>query len=127
MVKEGICQLCRFARDWQRSAKRLVRISLSNLITSINYPIMDYGAYKSSRIEENISRIDEFAANNTVLVPTAVTAREYGDIKNKLLKKGRPIPENDIWIVSIAKQYILTSATRDDHFKKIDKLRIVTW
>ena len=39
-----------------------------------------YGAYKSSRVEENILRIDEFAANNTILVPNTVTALEYGKL-----------------------------------------------
>lgn len=67
-----------------------------------------YGARKSSRVLDNITRIDEFAAKNTLLVCDATTAQFYGEIKNSLRAKGRPIPENDIWIAATAKQYDLT-------------------
>ena len=67
-----------------------------------------YGAQKSARIASNVERVDEFAANNTVLAGDAETARQYGQIKSELRAKGRPIPENDIWIEAVAKQYQLT-------------------
>ena len=37
---------------------------------------------------------------------------------------GKPIPENDIWIASIAKQYELILITRDDHFKFVEDISI---
>lgn len=40
-----------------------------------------YGAYKSSRSAENITRINEFAASNTILDCDIKTARHYGEIK----------------------------------------------
>ena len=55
-----------------------------------------FGAYKSSSPRQNHARIDEFAINNTVLICNTDTAKRYGDIKNRLKEKGRPIPENDI-------------------------------
>lgn len=67
-----------------------------------------YGARKSGRSEANIVRIDEFAAVAAVLGCDAVTAQQYGRIKNNLRVKGRPIPENDIWIAAIAAQHGLT-------------------
>src|SRR3990172_9635716 len=57
-----------------------------------------YGARKSGRAETNIARIDEFAAPPAILRFDALTAQQYGRIKNDLRAKGRPIPENDIWI-----------------------------
>ena len=57
----------------------------------------------------------------------ADVARRYGEIKLQLRRKGRPIPENDIWISAIAKQYELTVVTRDDHFNEVDNLRTLTW
>ena len=86
-----------------------------------------YGAGKSLRTEENISRVDEFAAMNVVLGPNTATAKEYGDIKNALRNKGCPIPENDIWIAAITKRYGLTSVTRDEHFKEVEGIPIETW
>jgi tRNA(fMet)-specific endonuclease VapC len=74
-----------------------------------------------------VARIDEFAAANVVLECNSGTARRYGEIKNALREKGRPIPENDIWIAAIALQHDLTMATRDTHFSEITDLNVAIW
>lgn len=56
-----------------------------------------FGAYKSARVENNLTQLEEFIASNTVLACDLVTAQQYGQIKNLLRAKGQPIPENDIW------------------------------
>ena len=86
-----------------------------------------YGARKSTRVTENLARIDEFVGSSMVLPCGAATAQQYGDIKNKLRAKGRPIPENDIWIAAIAIQYQLTLVARDGHFHEVDGLRVEAW
>jgi tRNA(fMet)-specific endonuclease VapC len=87
-----------------------------------------YGARKSGRVEQNLERIDEFAAAATLLDCTQATAQHYGEIKNGLLAKGRPIPENDIWIGAVGMQHSLTVATRDhDHFSQISGLGLEVW
>jgi tRNA(fMet)-specific endonuclease VapC len=86
-----------------------------------------YGAEKSEKIIQNLERIDELAANCVVLSCDTNTARHYGDIKNKLKIKGRPLPENDIWIASIAIQHELILVTRDEHFKEIENLKLERW
>ena len=86
-----------------------------------------YGAYKSSRVTENIAKIEEFGARNAVVISDTATARAYGQIKNGLRAKGRPIPENDIWIAAIAMQYNLALVTRDVHFGEVDGLVTETW
>ena len=53
-----------------------------------------YGARKSTRVESNLQTVDQFAAANRVLVCDSTTAQQYGEIKNLLREKGRPIPEN---------------------------------
>ncbi|MCP4404782.1 MAG: type II toxin-antitoxin system VapC family toxin [bacterium] len=62
-----------------------------------------YGAQKSARRTENIAKIEAFIRENVVLPCEAETASQYGEIKNQLRQKGRPIPENDIWIAAIAR------------------------
>lgn len=86
-----------------------------------------YGAHKSLRKEENIARLDEFAAVSAVLETNTATAKEYGEIKNALRNKGHPIPENDIWVAAISKQYGLTLATRDEHFKEVEGIAVESW
>jgi tRNA(fMet)-specific endonuclease VapC len=86
-----------------------------------------YGAHKSERSVANLARVEEFAANNIVLVSDTETAQQYGQIKSELRAKGRPIPENDIWIAAVARQYQLTLVTRDGHFNNVDGLLIEVW
>jgi tRNA(fMet)-specific endonuclease VapC len=86
-----------------------------------------YGARKSARAAANIDRIDEFASVATTLGCDAATAQQYGRIKNDLRAKGRPIPENDIWIAAIAAQHGLTVVSRDDHFADVSGLPIEAW
>lgn len=83
-----------------------------------------FGFLKSKRTKENISVLEKFLLSNTVLSCDSMTAKFYGEIKRILREKGQPIPENDIWIAAIAKQYNLTLATRDNHFKFVDNLHI---
>jgi len=85
-----------------------------------------FGARKSGQVEKNLTRINEFVINCSILVCDTDTAREYGIIKNTLRAKGRPIPENDIWIAAVAKQHGLTLVTRNLHFSEIQSLNIET-
>jgi tRNA(fMet)-specific endonuclease VapC len=86
-----------------------------------------FGACKSGKVQDNISRIDEFILNNTVLSCNSETARKYGDIKKRLRDKGQPIPENDIWIAAIAQQYSLILISSDVHFDVIENLKVERW
>ena len=96
-------------------------------ISSIAIGELCYGVRKSRRSKENLERIDELVATTAVLGCNIQTARYYGEVKNKLRLKGRPLPENDIWIAALALQYNLTLVTRDAHFKEIENLQTVTW
>ncbi|HIK30567.1 MAG TPA: type II toxin-antitoxin system VapC family toxin [Oscillatoriales cyanobacterium M59_W2019_021] len=86
-----------------------------------------YGARKSGRVRENLARIDELVASSAILECDAETARQYGEVKNKLRLKGRPLPENDIWIAALALQHDLILVTRDAHFQEVENLPIVVW
>ncbi|MBF0229912.1 MAG: type II toxin-antitoxin system VapC family toxin [Desulfamplus sp.] len=86
-----------------------------------------YGANKSSRAIENTERIEKFASDNVILNCNIETARCYGKIKNALRKKGRPIPENDIWIAAISSQYDLILVSRDEHFKEVENIIFEKW
>ena len=86
-----------------------------------------YGARKSVWSAKNIARIDEFASRSSVVLSDVTTAQQYGEIKNALRAKGRPIPENDLWIAALSLQYGLTLVTRDDHFSLIDGLLTAIW
>jgi len=81
-----------------------------------------YGALSSSRVEQNLVRLDEFSRSITTLGCDRQTVVLYASVKHHLRQKGRPIPENDVWIAAIACQYKLTLVTRDTHFQQIEDL-----
>jgi len=86
-----------------------------------------YGALNSNQIDENIHRLTDFI-HDTVSVPSDDdTARVYGEIKTALRRKGRPIPDNDIWIAAVAIQHSLSLVSRDEHFANIERLSLVRW
>lgn len=86
-----------------------------------------YGASKSSRTAENMHEVERFAGSMPILPYDEATAVEYGRTKNQLMIKGRPIPENDVWIAALARQHRLTLITRDAHFKSVDGLKVEFW
>ncbi len=85
-----------------------------------------YGALASSRVEENLARLDGFSRRVLLLPCDSGTAVKYSAIRFALRKKGTPIPENDVWIAAIAQQYGLTLLSRDSHFREIDGLDVET-
>jgi len=80
------------------------------------------GAYRSSKPQKHIKQIKDFLKKCDVLAADNETANQYALIKTELLNKGRPIPENDIWIAATSIQYGLALVTRDKHFNEIDGL-----
>jgi tRNA(fMet)-specific endonuclease VapC len=96
-------------------------------IPSIVIGELCYGAEKSSHSKENLNKIRLFAGASSILSCDLETSCIYGHLKNILRQKGKPIPDNDIWIAAIAKQYHLTLATRDEHFASIPDVSTVTW
>lgn len=96
-------------------------------VSSIVLGELYYGAESSSRVSENVSRIDAFVHNSAVLRCDESTAKYYGQIKRQLKVKGTPIPENDIWIAATAIHFGLTLITRDNHFVSVDNLNIEQW
>lgn len=88
---------------------------------------LHYGARNSVRINENLARIETLRSANTVLACDSLTADYYGQIKASLRLAGTPIPENDIWIAAIARQYALTIVSRDKHFANVDTVALEIW
>lgn len=57
----------------------------------------------------------------------AETTRQYGEVKNKLRLKGRPLPENDVWIAALTRHNALILVKRDAHFQEVESLQTVAW
>ncbi len=84
-----------------------------------------YGALNSQKSTQNIKNYSAFIKSCITLNTNSLAAEEYASIRLGLKKKGRPIPENDIWIAAICKINDVPLYTRDKHFGFIEGLRIV--
>ena|SRR5690554_410681 len=85
------------------------------------------GAYCSSNPEKHLKIVNAFLEKCHVLVTDNETAKQYALIKAGLLRKGKPTPENDIWIAATAKRHNLKLVTSDKHFDEIDSIEIEKW
>lgn len=86
-----------------------------------------YGARKSRRPIENLTQINQLVQDIQVLPCNLETAQRFGIIKDRLRRKGHPIPDNDIWIAAIALQRELILVTRDSHFEAVESLQTERW
>ncbi|TVL98773.1 MAG: VapC toxin family PIN domain ribonuclease [Candidatus Brocadia sp. WS118] len=84
-----------------------------------------FTARNSSRQKENLKVYNEFIDVCNVLNITRETANHYSVIRLELKQKGRPIPENDLWIASICREQNLPLVTGDAHFDNINDLKII--
>jgi tRNA(fMet)-specific endonuclease VapC len=91
--EDGICR--RIAQE--------PRVILSSVILGELF----YGDYKSDRMAENLRRINRLMEGRTILGTDVGTAQEYGEIRNEQRLKGRPLPENDVWLAALARQHDL--------------------
>ncbi len=112
-----------FKRDQQ------VRYVLGKAET-LYVPVIAYGelytgALKSDASEQKLEQLGEFMKATALLDIDWRTAQHYAVLRKQLELKGKPIPENDIWIAALAQQHDLKLYTQDTHFERIDTLRLV--
>jgi tRNA(fMet)-specific endonuclease VapC len=109
------------------AAWRMIKGAEDVLVPVITVGELPYGAERSDQPETEIARVEAFIARRTVLHCKTETARWYAQIRNHLRAKGRPIPDNDIWIAALARQHRLILVTRDAHFGEVDALPVLSW
>jgi tRNA(fMet)-specific endonuclease VapC len=98
-----------------------------SLLSVISVGELLRGAYGSQRVEANLHRVRGITACITVIPCTVETAEAYALIKQSLRSKGRPLPDNDIWIAAAAQQHGLVLVSRDRHFREIEGLTVEEW
>ncbi|MFN8374186.1 MAG: type II toxin-antitoxin system VapC family toxin [Anaerolineae bacterium] len=111
-------------------AQKISQLQSQNGTLSVSSTILGelyFGAYKSGRVSENVARVQHFANSFHWFACDQQTSELYGLIKTVLSSKGKPIPENDIWIAATARQHGLILVTRDEHFQQVDQLASEKW
>ena len=96
-------------------------------LSSVAFGELCIGARRSSNPIGERQRLEVLAERISILPCDRITSDYYAAIKFLLRAKGKPIPENDVWIAAIAIQHRLTLATRDHHFLEIENLQLEVW
>lgn len=81
-----------------------------------------FGALRAKNTAKHAQQINAFLNNCQVLQIDTLTAETYGRVKAELASKGKPIPENDIWIAALALQHGLPLFANDKHFEYVDHI-----
>jgi tRNA(fMet)-specific endonuclease VapC len=82
-----------------------------------------YGALNSRKAAENLAKVEALIARCVVLSVTVNTAKVYAELRLALKQKGKPIPENDLWIAALCVEHQAPLAAVDAHFDAIDVLK----
>jgi tRNA(fMet)-specific endonuclease VapC len=86
-----------------------------------------YGLMRS-RQQAHLGSVLDLLIDQSVVLPVGLdTTFHYARIRDDLRQKGRPIPENDLWIAALATQYALRIVSRDLHFDEIGDVDRVAW
>ncbi len=109
--------------------KRLTQYQPEDMcISAITMAELEFGVCNSSRPDQNRMALLLFLSRIAVLPFDADAAREYGDIRADLTKKGTLIGANDLLIAAHARSLGLTLVTANTReFERVEKLRVENW
>ena len=95
-------------------------------------PVIVVGEYRFGLIRSRYRRqletlLDRLVAESELLLVDDQTTRHYAEVREALKRKGRPLPENDVWIAALAVQHRMPIVTRDEHFDHVEGLQRLDW
>ncbi|MEL7060768.1 MAG: type II toxin-antitoxin system VapC family toxin [Acidobacteriota bacterium] len=95
-------------------------------------PVIVVGEYRYGLMRSRHRRhlgllLDCLVRESIVLRIDETTAQSYAEVRDELRTRGRPIPENDVWIAALARQHDEPVISRDKHFEAVQGLRVVSW
>ena len=116
-------------RTDERAAARLLEHSRGSVrLCSVVKAELHFGAQNSSRLSENLQRVEIFCRAFESLPFDDESARHYGIVRAQLRREGRPIGGNDLLIASIAIATSHVLVTRNvGEFSRVAGLEVEPW
>jgi tRNA(fMet)-specific endonuclease VapC len=110
-------------------AKRVLRSDPRTLVLcSVVKAELHFGARHSTRVAENVDRLERFCAAFQSLPFDDDAAEQYGQIRSSLQRAGNPIGANDLMIASTALATSSTLVTRNvKEFTRVPGLAVERW
>ena len=111
--------------------QRLQKAGRKNVyVSAITVAELYFGAYNSTKVEQNLNTLKRFLPKIKKLDFTADMGPLFGEMKKELMKKGLKVGEvdSDVYIATTATYHKFTLVTNNErHFKRIPKLKIENW
>jgi tRNA(fMet)-specific endonuclease VapC len=104
------------------SAARAFDDAAEVVLSAVVLGELTYGAMNSRSPEANLANLERLGEQCTFAPVDGIVVRRYGQVRLALKRKGRPIPENDIWIAATAIALDATLLTDNSHFDEVDGL-----
>lgn len=101
-------------------------------VTRFALPVIVVGEYRfglqrSRHRKQLAALLDELVAESDLLLVDDHTTLHYAQVREALRAKGRPLPENDVWIAALCRQHERALVTRDSDFQHVASLTAVRW
>jgi len=111
-------------RRGQERVVALVKHSEEVLMSAVVVGELLFGFRNGTHYAANRRDLDSLLASPGVrlLTVSLSTADRFGTIAAGLRRKGRPLPQNDIWIAAHALEHGADLISFDDHFGEVDGL-----
>lgn len=118
-----------FLKGQPEIVNKLSTYPIENIFTTrINVAELLYGAYNSSKIEQNLGKIRPFLGNFHVLEFDQKASVIFAQEKARLKQNGILIADMDLMISSIAMANSFSLVTNNfKHFDRIENLKIERW
>ncbi len=113
----------------QQVIKRFQSLNLSDVgISSITVAELEYGAYKSQRLEQNRAALNQFLLPLEIVPLDERSTQIYGELRATLERQGTVIGGMDLLIASQAIALNLTLVTNNtNEFSRIQNLDLDNW
>jgi len=86
-----------------------------------------YGLLRSRHRRQLDAMVDELVAAADILSVGLQTTLVYAQVRERLRARGRPLPENDVWLAALCIEAGVDLVTRDRDFDHVEGLRVVSW
>ena len=128
LLDTSVCVVLINRTDELASARLLEHSPGSVCLCSVVVAELHFGAQNSSRLAENLQRVEHFCRAFESLPFKDESARLYGIVRAQLRREGRPIGANDLMIASIAIANSHVLVTRNvGEFSRVSGLEVERW
>lgn len=118
---------CDYAEGVTNTVDIIAKNSESIYIPSVVIGELNYGFIKGACRALNEKKLEEIILRLKIgiIEVSKEVARKYGVIYFSLVKKGRKIPINDVWIAACCMEVGGTLLTRDKHFEAVNQIESI--